>query len=277
MFFGMLHAKSGDSGARLAITIAVLLVSVGAAVWLSNRPRGDGDAAGVLIRLPPPPAADDPLNPAILIEGGPLPASQPHVESGSGPLSTRDEGISGTAVDGFWMQVHEVTNEEFRRYDPQHRFPSEEGRHPVVNITWEVALEYAISIGGLLPTESQWEMAARGLEGRLYPWGDDEPTCELAYFAGCGPRGAVEVMTHPAGATPDGVHDLAGNVWEWVMPDWFEPGKTPANDESRRMRGGSFDDEAFFLRGTNRSNGFWSGHRYISSGFRVVWPARERG
>ena len=172
------------------------------------------------------------------------------------------------------MQRHEVTNEEYAGFDPGHLYPSGEARHPVVNVTWEEAMAYAISIGGRLPDEAEWEFAARGPEGRTYPWGDEEPTCARARFLGCGERGTVEVMMHPAGATRDGVHDLAGNVWEWVMPTWFEPGRTPVNDESRRSRGGSFDDDAFFLRSLNRNNDFPAGYRYISTGFRVVWPAR---
>ncbi len=136
-------------------------------------------------------------------------------------------------------------------------------------------MAYAASIGGTLPTETQWEFAAPGTESRTYPWGDDEPTCRHAHFRGCQPEAALPVMSRPAGATPEGIHDLAGNVREWVKPTWFVPGKTPVNDEARRMRGGSFLEGPFFLRASNRNNDFFEGFRAPTVGFRVVWPLQD--
>jgi formylglycine-generating enzyme required for sulfatase activity len=221
-----------------------------------------------------PPGANDPLNPAVLIAAGRLSGrDDPAPDTVKrGPRSTLGEGLGNLTVGAFWMQQHEVTNQEYRRFDPGHNVAAGEELHPVVNVTFEQSLEYAISLGGRLPTEAEWEFAARGPEGRWYPWGDDSPTCDRAYFRGCGPRGGVPVMTYPDGATPEGIYDMAGNVWEWVTPDWFDTGRTPINDEVRRMRGGSFDDDPFFLRASNRSNGFRAGHRYFSVGFRVAWP-----
>lgn len=105
------------------------------------------------------------------------------------------------------------------------------------------------------------------------PLGGPPPTCDRAHYGDCDPPGAIEVMSRPDGATPAGIHDLAGNVWEWVMPVWFEPGRTPVNDEARRMRGGSFAEGPFFLRASNRNDGFFEGHANSGVGFRVVWPA----
>ncbi|MDH3733564.1 MAG: formylglycine-generating enzyme family protein [Gemmatimonadota bacterium] len=258
---------------RVTAVIVALLASAYAGVRLVNRWLSDPAAPVVNAPHTPPAAVSDQSNPGILIPGGVLGRGQVLDGAERGPRSTQGEGFRGTELDGFWIQQHEVTNAEFRRFDPEHQFPVGQERHPVVNVTWEAAMSYARWLGGYLPTEAQWEFAASGTEGRKYPWGGAEPTCEVAHFGGCGDRWAVEVMTHPAGSTPEGIHDLAGNVWEWVAPIWYEPGKTPVNQEVRRMRGGSFDDEAFFLRAANRSNGFRAGHRYISSGFRVVWPA----
>jgi formylglycine-generating enzyme required for sulfatase activity len=263
---------------RVAVLAAFLFVSgyaVTRFVGSLTDGRGDADSA---IPATPPPGADDSSNRAILIVGGTTVIRRGGAGAAdvkAGPRSTADEVGRGWTVVSFWLQEHEVTNEEYRRHDDAHTFPDGKERHPIVNVTWEEAMDYAASVGGTLPTEAQWQFAAKGLEGRKYPWGDAEPTCERAYYRGCGSRGAIEVMTLPDGATPEGIHDLAGNVWEWVMPTWFEPGTTPVNDESRRMRGGSFDDEPFYLRGSNRSNGFRAGHRYISTGFRVVWPVAE--
>lgn len=252
------------------LLIAVILLAAGYAVV-----RLDGGSNGARAEGPPAPsAAADPWNPAILIEGGTV--ERRHSVPGTapvGPRSTYDEvSFASRPIAGFRMQQHEVTNVEYRRFDPDHRFAEGRERHPVTGVTWEEATAYAESLGGTLPTEAQWQFAAGGTEGRTYPWGEEEPTCERANFRGCGPRGTVEVMSFPDGATPEGLHDLAGNVWEWVMPIWFEPGRTPVNDETRRLRGGSFDDEPFFLRNRNRNNDFFEGFRMSSVGFRVIWP-----
>ncbi len=260
---------------RAAVLAAILLTAGYAVVWYAGRSAHDPARPGAPAHPTPPPRALDPLNPAILIEagtfwggGGDLPDT---VERG--PYAVYDEmGTSLKTVAGFWIQRHEVTNAEYRRFDPGHVFPAGDERHPVANVTWEEAMAYAASLGGRLPTEREWEFAARGTESRKYPWGDAEPTCQRAHFRGCEPESTLPVMSRPAGATPEGVHDLAGNVWEWVMPSWHVPGKTPVNDEARRMRGGSYLEEPFFLRASNRNNDFFQGFRAPSVGFRVVWP-----
>lgn len=191
----------------------------------------------------------------------------------AGPYHTGDEDpVRRLSVDGFWIQRHEVTNAEYRRFDPDHQFPAGAGRRPVVNVTWREAMAYARFVGGRLPTEPEWELAAEGPENRPYPWGQAPPSCQRAHYADCEPRRPVDVMSFPAGTTPEGIHDLAGNVWEWVMPVWFEPGLTPVNDEARRMRGGSFAEGPFFLRPSNRSNDFFAGFEDGAVGFRVAWP-----
>jgi formylglycine-generating enzyme required for sulfatase activity len=223
----------------------------------------------------PPRGASDPGNRAVFIHGGTFATGNsepdPDVNPAS-PFSTADESVRHVTLLGFWMQEHEVTNEEYRRFDPGHEFPAGMEHHPVVDVTWLEALAYAESLGGSLPTESQWEFAARGTNSRRYPWGDAEPTCERAHYAGCEPRSTIAVMSRAYGATPEGIHGLAGNVWEWVMPDWFDPERTPVNRASRRQRGGSFAEPAFFLRAANRNNDFYAGYRSDSVGFRVVWP-----
>lgn len=229
----------------------------------------------------PPPAARDSLNPGIWIEAGTYVKGSDHPgESGdpASPFHTGDERPARRlAVGGFWIQQHEVTNAEYRRYDPGHRFPAGKERHPVVNVTWGEAMAYAASLGGTLPTEAEWERAAEGTENRSYPWGEEAPTCERAHHAGCAPSGTVEVLSRPEGATPEGVHGLAGNVWEWVVPMWFVAGRTPVNEESRALRGGSFQSPPFFLRPSKRSTGHHGSSRFDDTGFRVVWRPGDRG
>lgn len=273
-----MRLASRVANALRSVGIAVLvLVSVWAVVELVDRvaDRLGGPATAAAPR--PPPGADDSLNQPIFVEGGTFLRGSHHPGKSSNPGSpfyTGDEDpVRRTRVESFWMQEHELTNEEYRRFDSAHEFPSGHGRHPVVNVTWREAMAYARSAGGRLATEWEWEYAAEGTDNRTYPWGDAPPKCDRAHYGECEPPGTIEVMNRPAGATPAGVHDLAGNVREWVMPAWFEPGRTPVNDETRRMRGGSFADAAFFLRASYRSKINVSGYENPGLGFRVVWPA----
>lgn len=253
---------------RVAVIAGALLLSGYGVVRLVGGSAPDGPPV-------PPPRADDPLNPVTLIEGGVFMAGNEFSGDDGildGPRSTVDEYYGPVEVEGFWIQRHEVTNAEYVRFDSSHEFAPGEERHPVVNVTWEEALAYARSLGGRLPTEAEWEFAARGVDSRKFPWGDAEPTCELTHYGPCEPRGTLPVMSLPAGATPEGVHDLAGNAWEWVTPNWFEDRMSFGNPETRRMRGGSWVEDGFFLRAANRNKGFFTGFRWNSVGFRVVWP-----
>ncbi len=92
---------------------------------------------------------------------------------------------------------------------------------PVVAVTADQASAYCGWAQRHLPTEAQWERAARGPEGGAYPWGDAAPDCDHAASRACD-GGPVPVATQPFGATSEGVHDMAGNAWEWVH-DWYDP------------------------------------------------------
>lgn len=272
----MRFAAEAPISLAMAVLAGVVLICGYAVVqWTGRFSDGPGEPA---IPLPPQPGVDDPLNRRILIEAGTFTSGSENwdtiVAPGS-PYSKRDEYPRRRTVQGFWMQEHEVTNEEYRRFDAGHEFPIGKGRHPVVNVTWREAMAYAVSVGGSLPTEVQWEFAARGSERRRYPWGNSEPTCERVHYRSCDPRGPIHVMARPGGATSEGIHDLAGNVAEWVVPIWFDPGRTPVNDESRRLRGGSFLSRPFALRAAHRVNYLHSGFESEDVGFRVVWPLEE--
>ena len=268
----MRFAPEGPISLGVAVLVGVLLICGHAVV---QRTGHSSDRPGELASgLPSIPGVVDPLNRAIPIEGGTFTSGSADwdtVVAPGSPYSKRDEYPRRRTVQGFRMQEHEVTNEEYRRFDAGHAFPIGEERQPVVNVTWREAMAYAASIGGSLPTEVQWEFAARGSEGRRYPWGNREPTCERVHYRSCNPRGPIEVMARPEGATPEGIYDLAGNVAEWVAPIWFDPRNTPVNDESRRLRGGSFLSPPFALRSADRVNYLHSGFESEDVGFRVVW------
>ncbi len=170
-------------------------------------------------------------------------------------------------LDGFWIDETEVTNrmyaacveagaclppEDNTSYTrDRYYLDGQYAEYPVVRVSWDNANDYCLWAGRSLPSEPQWEKAARGTDGRLYPWGNHAPDRSLLNNSSVSfLDDTVQIGSYPQGATPYGALDMAGNVWEWTA-DWFDvyPGGDPQASESfgqtyRVLRGGSFVDAA---------------------------------
>lgn len=198
---------------------------------------------------------------------------------------------------GFVMDRYEVTNARYalcvsdgvcsapsltssfkraRYYDAP-----EYADYPVIHVAWGQANTFCTWAGGRLPTEAEWERAARGTtDTRTYPWGDSAPDCDKANFAGC-VGDTDRVGRRPAGQSPYGVFDMAGNVWEWTA-DWYEAGyyaRSPESDPTgpdagylKVMRGGCWMSGTSSLRTTCRKAELPSSWA-PNVGFRCVYPA----
>ncbi|HET6349320.1 MAG TPA: formylglycine-generating enzyme family protein [Candidatus Krumholzibacteria bacterium] len=192
-------------------------------------------------------------------------------------------------VDDFFIDVHEVTNAQYKVYlDATHaeappkwvngNYGIGEDGLPVISITWDEAAAYARFMGKRLPTEAEWEKAARGTDGRQYPWGQDfERT-----YANNGDH-LMPIMSYPLGVSPYGAYDMAGNAAEWV-DGWYQsyprgpndilPKNVPDRrdvfkDDRRVYRGGSWNTFPKYLRCANRENAS-PGKRWVYIGFRCA-------
>ena len=232
-------------------------------------------------------------------------------------------------LDAYWIYQHPVTNAQFaafveasghqttaeetgwaRVFDGQHweetdgaywgapQGPgssiADKGDHPVVQVSWYDAVAYCDWAEGRLPTEAEWEKAARGTDGRRYPWGDGPVNADRANYCdvNCpltwadtdqddGYERTSPVGSYPAGASPYGALDMAGNVMEWLA-DWYaedyytlSPDENPIGPSSglmRVVRGGSWYDNEAILRVSNRGRNFPDNWFIDFYGFRCMRP-----
>lgn len=206
-----------------------------------------------------------------------------------------DVPVGPVVLNEFWIDQAEVTNEQYLEFvratgrrAPFHwvdgRPGPEAARQPVANVSWEDAAAYCAWTDKRLPTEAEWEKACRGeKEGRMYPWGDDEPTEELARF-GAPSDGPVDVCRKAKNDL--GLCDMSGNVWEWTA-DWWsrtyyaeapeQDPKGPSEGRYRVLRGGSWFDKktSLFLTCSYRS---WArpSERSPTIGFRCATSAASQ-
>jgi formylglycine-generating enzyme required for sulfatase activity len=197
------------------------------------------------------------LSPAPMIS---LPAGQFEM-GGSQPGESPAHLVSLSAFEIDRDEVNQAAYQAFAETTRGPQPPPEHPEHPAALVSWTEAAAYCQWQGKRLPTEAEWEYAARGPQGRTYPWGETPPTAALARFGGQH-RGPVDGASLAAGATPEGVRHLAGNVAEWVQ-DWWDPAyyasspaadpQGPAEGDYRVVRGGSWSSPADELRASARS------------------------
>jgi formylglycine-generating enzyme required for sulfatase activity len=220
------------------------------------------------------------------------------------------DGAHAVELDSFWIDQTEVTNAHYSRCvaagvcsapttcswgEPTYE-DATKADHPVICVTWQAGRVYCEWAGGRLPTEAEWEVAARGPDSAIYPWGDEfdgrrlnscDVSCphEAQRVIDCddGHARTAPVGSYPSGASWCGALDMAGNVWEWVA-DWHAPYPLtrqtnptgPERGSERLIRGGSWydNDEYGFLRGDNR-HPFDAHAANDLIGFRYVVPVEE--
>jgi serine/threonine-protein kinase len=219
-----------------------------------------------------------------------VPAGTFTMGSGDGKkIDNNDETPSHQVyLDGYWIYKTEVTVGQYKKFCAAtgHQMPRApswgwQDTHPIVNVSWDDAQAYCAWAGVKLPTEAQWEKAARGTDGRIYPWGN-EFSSSKAWTSESGATHTAPVGSFPDGASPYGCLDMAGNVWEWCQ-DWYgkdyyasSPSSNPTGPgyaEGRVLRGGSWNGNSSFCRCANRNSNDPSFGGY-DFGFRCVAPGR---
>lgn len=236
---------------------------------------------------------------------------------GSSSGSSNETPQREITLDAFWIDQYEVNNNQYAQFlnergdhlncegepctsiDNNTYIYLQEGvykvkdnfaDHPTIMVSWYGADAYCEWAGRRLPTEAEWEKAARGTDGRSYPWGNEfdghlhnfcDAQCELDWADKSVDDGypfTAPVGSYPAGASPYGVMDMFGNVWEWVN-DWFNsdyyefsPDQNPQGPgfgDYRVLRGGSWDNLGSVMRASDRSSGNPT-DRYYNVGFRCA-------
>ncbi len=185
------------------------------------------------------------------------------------------ENKTSVHLSAYSISKTPITNAQYKAFmdatktkAPQHwdggRIPAGKEQHPVVYVSWAEAVAFCDWAGLRLPNEQEWEKAARGTDGRSYPWGEQAPDgsrCNFNNSVG----NTTPVDSFVSGASPYGLLDMAGNVWEWCA-DWYD-----SNQQGRVLRGGSFYLNASLVRCAYRNGNYPVGRNNLI-GFRVVLP-----
>jgi len=247
---------------------------------------------------PPTPTPETQAGDIRTVVRGDVEVEQVFVPAGSFMMGSEDgssdeQPVHEVTLDAFWIDRTEVTNAQFAgcvaagacrppgntsSYTRDQYYGNDAfADYPVIYVSWNDAGDFCAWAGGRLPSEAEWQVAARGPESRVYPWGNDAPSCKLLNFGGC-VGDTSEVGSYPDGASWVGALDMAGNVWEWVN-DWYDSGyygkspdanpAGPVSGEYRVLRGGAWNNGDDYARSSNRFN-FHPVDRYDVVGFRCA-------
>jgi eukaryotic-like serine/threonine-protein kinase len=294
----------------IAMLLIVLAMALGACTFIANlaptatlQPTNTPAPPATPTRMPPTPDPSLGIGSKRIFDKDGMtllyiPAGEFVMGSNDGPDNEKPQHT--VYLDAFWIDQTEVTNAMYAKCvkaeacrTPVHTSSQTRAsyygnpqfdNYPVVYVNWYYARKYCTWVDGDLPTEAQWEKAARGTDGRLYPWGNQTPDkTRLNYNSAIGDT--TQVGLYPTGASPYGTLDMAGNVREWVR-DWYSekyydssPERNPIGPTQERagsvsvrvlvLRGVSWYDVASFVRASYRD---WSGNgnQSVYIGFRCV-------
>jgi len=203
--------------------------------------------------------------------------------------NSNERPVHEVYLDAYYIGIFEVTNAEYAkfveatgRYSPSTFFDVNFNgpNQPVGDVSWEDADEYCKWVGKRLPTEAEWEKAARGTDERMYPWGNASLDHIRANYRR-NVKHTTPVGSYPEGVSPYGLYDMCGNVWEWVADYWakkyyeYSPRENPKGPESVNahvIRGGSWANNTGYISATVRPDPNFE-HRQGHKGFRCVEDA----
>ncbi|MBI2568138.1 MAG: formylglycine-generating enzyme family protein [Candidatus Schekmanbacteria bacterium] len=224
----------------------------------------------------PTPTPGQPVGDEVLVPAGEFQMGCDDAQNGQWSCDSDEFPVHAVLLDAFYIDAYEVTVAQYKTcvtagscaaantvgtciYNA-----SGKEQHPINCVDYNQATAYCAWAGKRLPTEAEWEKAARGTDQRWFPWGNTDPDCTYANASYC-VDATLPVGSYPKGVSPYGANDMAGNVWEWVS-DWYGSGyyaqspyqnpTGPASGSYRVNRGGGWDsDVARYVRAANRLNG----------------------
>lgn len=280
---GVVWAVTGGSGRGLDASAAVSPLTA-AAITSSQTPETIPESGAVR---------------SVVLPGGSGAVDMVYVPAGafmmgSGDGASDEQPLHQVFLDAYWIDRTEVTNAQYalcvedgpcqapessRSYSRDRYYGDEAfADYPVISVSWSDADAYCTWRDARLPTEAEWEKAARGVDQRTYPWGNGAPTCENVNFNIDCVGDTSKTSSYPAGAGPYNAVDMAGNVWEWVA-DWYQsdyyasaPDRNPtgpASGDYRVLRGGAWTSVKSLVRAANRHDSAPSS-RSFSVGFRCA-------
>jgi serine/threonine protein kinase len=262
-------AKKNYTMLIVAAAVVVGLV-VGLIVWMMMTSGSTRETAGISTSSQPASSTSSTssTSPTSSMNKPTAPEGMVYVPGGTFMMG-RDNGADEAEqpehqvnVKPFFIDQYEVVVDQYETWRQGTHVTSSELRPPATGVNWDNASGYCKAIGKRLPTEEEWEFAARGTDGRVYPWGNNWQDA-VANAAGQSKR-TSDVGVYKNGSSPFGAYDMIGNVWEWTSSDFRAypggrlPASVPSGGDLKVIRGGSYE----------------STRAYATTTYRTGWPAR---